>query len=288
MDQIKFVIEEPTTLEGVDFKRYDVAVYLNDKKLAHNLFNAAEVLPVYKYHFAEFDMFTCSCGIAGCAGFQTPVVQTVKEGMLTWTFPEGNEYKTDKKVYQFDQKQFKEIFAQLNKDMLALEKQKIIHDTLIRDESMYIGYNETLDENVTRFETKEKLKESLKWFENRYQGIQNFNDMLEEKYPDLVKKDFRYTYEAEESKYPYSLGEVVGRLLNQFPSRAKEKAYLQSCELAVEAIIEMLAGNNKKFKKIAHNSYEKHDMSSHHLISWDMSVKEEDFDFEKLGLIVKN
>lgn len=283
MDQIKFVIEEPTTLEGVDFKRYDVAVCLNEKKLPHNLFNVAEVLPVYKYHFAEFDMFTCSCGVAGCAGFQTPVVQTVKDGIVTWTFPEGNEYKTDKKVYQFDQKQFKEVFSQLNKDMFALEKQKIIHDTFIRDESMYGGY----EENQVRYEAT-PMKESLKWFENRYQGIQNFNDMLEEKYPDLVNKDFRYTYETEESKYPYSLGEVVGRLLNKFPSRAKEKAYLQSCEVAVEAIIEMLAGNNKKFKKMSHNSYEKNDMSSHYLISWDMSVKEEDFDFEKLGLIVKN
>lgn len=288
MDQIKFVIEEPSTLEGVDFKRYDVAVYLNDKKLAHNLFNAAEVLPVYKYHFAEFDMFTCSCGIAGCAGFQAPVIHTAKEGIVTWTFPEGDSYKTDKKVYQFVQSEFQEVFAKLNKDMLALEKKKMFHDTLIRDESMYIGYDETLDEKQPRFEAREQLKESLKWFENRYQGVQNFNDMLEEKYPDLVSKDFRYTYEKEESKYAYSLGDVVGRLLNQFPSRAKEKSYLKSCEVAVEAIIDMLNGNNKKFKKIAHNSYEKYEMSSHHLISWDMSVKEEDFDFEKLGLIVKN
>lgn len=287
MDQIKFVVEEPTPLEGVDFKRYDVSVYLNDKKLPHTLFNAVEVLPVYKYHLAEFDMFTCSCGIAGCAGFQSPVVQKVKGSIVTWTFPEGKDYTTDKKIYQFEQSQFKEVFEKLTKEMFALEKQKINHDTLIRDESMYIGYDETLDENQVRYEASQ-LKEAMKWYDNRYQGNQNFNDMLEEKFPDLVSKEFRYVYEGEEGKYPYKLGDVVCRLLNEYPRRAKEKAYLQKCKVAVNAIIEMLAGNNKKFKKLAHNSYEKHDMSSHSLINWDFNVKEENFDFEKVALILKN
>lgn len=287
MDQIKFVVEEPKVLEGVDFKRYDVSVYLNEKRLPHNLFNAVEVLSVYKYRFAEFDMFTCSCGVAGCAGFQTPVIHEVSNEIVTWTFPSGNDYKTEKKVYHFDKQQFNNAFIELNKEMLSLEKKKIIHDTLIRDESIYLSLEEDT-EDVPKYEIGMKIKEALKWYENRYEGVQEFKDLLNTKYPEWVKKDFYYTYEGKESKYTYKLSEIVCRLLNEYPKRPNEKKFLKNCEIAVEAILEMLSGNNKKFKELSYESYEKHDMSSHSLISWDIDVSEEDFDFEKIGLVVKD
>lgn len=37
MDKIQLVIGESKNLTRVDFKSYDISVYLNDKKILHNL-----------------------------------------------------------------------------------------------------------------------------------------------------------------------------------------------------------------------------------------------------------
>lgn len=283
MDKIKFIVEKPISLDGVDFKKYDVEVYLNEKKLPHKLFNAVEVLPVYKYRSAEFDMFTCSCGVPGCAGFQSPVCQSTKEGVVTWTFPETDDYTTDKKEYQFDKKEFDNEFIRLKQKMLNYEKKNIIHDTFIIDESIYSEE----DNEGPRRKSNFLLKNGMNYYENIYQGYQNFNDMLEKNYPELNEKEFKYIYEGKEGKYSYSLGEVTCMLLNQYPSRSKEKKYLKSCEKAVDAIIDMLNGQNEKLKEIIYEHYEGDEISSYSLVRWDFSENqnEEDFDIEKLGLI---
>lgn len=290
MDNIKFVVEEIYELEGSEFKSYEVAVYLNDKKLPHSIFNASEVLPIYKYHFVEFDLFTCSCGVAGCAGFQSPVTQTIQNEVVTWKFPEENDYTTDKKVYEFSKVEYQKEFEKLIAHMVALEKENIIHNTLVRDEAMY-GYNEEEDSDRPRYEVSTTLKESMKWYEGRYQGEQNFNDMLKQTFPELMDKKFQYTYNGVEGRYSHDLGSVVCRLLNQYPRKAKETAFLNKSKVAVKAIVDLSNGNNKGVKKLANNSYEKHGMSSDSLVSWDFPEMSKDdfvFDFEKVGLKIQN
>lgn len=289
MDNIKFVVEEADALEGSPYKDYDVSVYLNDKKLPHNTFNAAKVLPIYKYHFVEFDLFTCGCGVAGCAGFHSPVTHTIKDGIVTWTFPKEDDYKTDKKVYQFKEKEVTKAFKDLIKSMSDLEKENIIHTTLVRDEAMY-GYQEEGDTDFVRFEVTSSLKDSIKWYANRYQGEQNFNDMLKQTYPDLVNKSFKYTYHGVEGKEEYELSSLVCRLINQYPRKAKEKAFLEKCQLAVQAIVDFTNGDVTEFKNLAHQSFEDHNMDSQYLISWDFpEVNDENhkFDFEQVKLFMK-
>lgn len=284
MDKIKFIVEE-----GVDvkesLKEYDISVYLNDVKMPHNIFNASEVLPVSNYHTASFDLFTCGCGVAGCAGFHNPVVQKIKNNIVTWKFPDSNDYTTDKKEYQFDEKEFKESFTKLINKMLELESLNAHHSSMLKNEAMYGSYDEESGDPLYEIS---KIQDSLDWYNNRYTGEQNFQDMLEKNYPELVTKTFKYTYECEIGEHDYNLGDIVCRLLNQYPMKAKEAAYLKKCKLAVNAIISFLNGEKESFQKIAESNYEKYDMSSHSIFYWDFrELKEEDFDFSKAGLIIK-
>lgn len=284
MDQIKFVIEPSKDLKTVDFKAYDVSVYLNDQKLPHTIFNAPEVLPLHKVKYAEFDLFTCSCGAAGCAGFQSPVVQTKGDGVVIWTFPECNDYKTDKKTYMFADKAFKKALSELTKNMLKLEKEDTFHYTCIRDNSSY-GYKE--EDGDILFEAESDLKKSVNYFYNRYKGIENFNAMLTAFFPDLIDKKFKFTYEGNLGYYEYDLGDIVCRVMNEYPSKAIENKFLNQALVTMDSVIEILRGNNQLMKKMAEENYDGYDLTSHCVISQDFSVSAENFDFDKVGLVMK-
>lgn len=285
MDQIKFIIEEAKNLKTVDFKTYDVSVVLNDKKMPHTIFNAPEVLPLHKVNEAEFDLFTCSCGAAGCAGFQSSVVQTKGDGVFIWTFPERNDYTTEKKVYIFADKAFKKALLELNKTMLKMEKENIFHYTCIRDNTSY-GYTE--EDGEPLFETVGTLNESVKYFYNRYKGIENFKAMLTAFFPDLINKKFKFTYEGKLGRYTYDLGDIVCRVMNEYPSKAKENKFLNQALVTMDSVIEILGGNNQLMKKMAKKNYEKYDLTYHCVISQDFAVKEEKFDFDKVGLVMQD
>lgn len=283
MDQIKFIIEEAKALKTVDFKSYDVSVYLNDKKMPHTIFNAPAVLPLHRVNDAQFDLFTCSCGAAGCAGFQSPVKQTKGDGVFIWNFPESNDYTTEKKVYVFADKAFKKAFTELNKQMNKLEKQNIFHYTCIRDNTSY-GYKE--EDGVPLFETESYLKDYVNNYYNSYKGTENFEAMLKAVFPDLIDKKFKFTYEGQLGYYVYDLGDVVCRVMNDYPSKAIENRFLNKALVTMDSVLEILGGNNQLMKKMAEKNYAEVELTSHSMISQDFKVKEEDFNFDKVGLVV--
>lgn len=284
MDKIKFIIEEEKSLKTVDFKTYDVSVYLNDKKMPHNIFNAPGVLPLYKVNEAEFDLFTCTCGAgAGCAGFQSSVKQTKGDGVFVWTFPERNDYTTDKKVYIFAEKAFKQALSQLNKTMQKMEKDNLFPYTSINSNEMY-GYKE--EDGEPLFEITESLKDSVNYYYNSYKGNENFEAMLKAFFPDLTDKKFKFTYEDQLGYYLYDLGDVVCRVMNDYPSKARENRFLNKALVTMDSVLEILGGNNKVMKKMAEKNYAKVELTSHSMISQDFKVKEEDFNFDKVGLVI--
>lgn len=285
MDQIKFIIEEAHTLKTVDFKTYDVSVYLNDQKMPHTIFNAPEVLPLHRVNKAEFDLFTCSCGAAGCAGFQSPVVQTKNDGVVIWTFPERNDYSTEKKVYMFADKAFKKALSELNKTMMKMEGENIFHETCLRDNSSY-GYKE--EDGEPLFEVRSKLKESVQYYYNRYKGIENFQSMLNAFFPDLTKLEFKFTYDGQLGYYVYELGDIVCRIMNDYPSKAKESKFLNKALLTMDGVLDMMRGKNQLMKQMADKSYDEVGLTSYHVISQDFKINEEDFNFDKVGLVMRD
>ena len=92
MDKIRLQISEIDTLEKTSYKSYEVEIFLNEKTLGSSLFNAAEVLSAIKFDFTEFDLFTCSCVVPGCAGYHSPLTQQKTKNIVKWTFPSENYY----------------------------------------------------------------------------------------------------------------------------------------------------------------------------------------------------
>lgn len=283
MDNIKIFIENPNNIQQ-KYEVYDISVYLNDIKLPHNIFNLIEVLPIYKYNYVEFDLFTCSCGVAGCAGFQNPIIQNIKDNIVTWIFPDSNDYVTDKKIYNFELEQFKKVFSELFLEIIRLENKNKYHATMIFDESLY----KKKSNNIPFFRAS-KIKKSIKHYEEKYSGEQNFHNMLINSYPDFFFKKLKFVYNGYCSKEYYNLETIVCRVINQYPKKTKELAFLKKCQVAADSIIKFINGDKKRLIKLAYNSYEKYDLNSNSIIYFDFpEVKEEDFTFDKLEIIIDN
>lgn len=279
MDTIKFIIETPYDTH-LAAKGVGVELYLNENKVPHDILNLPEVLAAHTFKFAEFDLYTCSCGVAGCAGFQAPVVQTKNNGVVTWTFPESNDYKTEKKTYEFDNEQFTAQFEELLANLLKLEEQNIYNTTVIPT-----NYGD--DDSHTA--VPQSIIKSFEWYGNRYQAEQNQREMLLEEFPDMVEKKLAFTYDGVQGKTSYEFASMIGSILNQFPRNTDESYYLAKCKAAGAAIQEALAGDNTRFYKIANNTYVKQEATAFWLIDWDFeNVTEENFELDKLGIGYKN
>lgn len=194
MDIIKIAFEETFQYETVDFKGYNLTLSLNDEVFKNQLLNFVEVLCLIDLHFAEFDLFTCSCGIPGCAGYHYSVLQTVEDGIVTWTFPESGDYQTKKKIYRFDLIAFKKVLKETIKQVKALEKEKIYHSLLVRDETDYVGYDD--DGHTAKYSIKNKFIKEFKYSLNHFNGRQNFYDMLHSDFQYLMNKKFYWVYDG--------------------------------------------------------------------------------------------
>lgn len=288
MDIIKIAFEDSFQYETVDFKGYNLTLSLNDEVFKNQLLNFVEVLCLIDLHFAEFDLFTCSCGIPGCAGYHYSVLQTVEDGIVTWTFPESGDYKTKKKVYRFDLIAFKKVLKETIKQVKSLEKEKIYHSLLVRDDSDYVDYED--DGQTAKYSIRNKFIKEFKYIFNSFHGRQNYYDMLHENYPDLVNKNFNWIYDNELIKSDISFDDLVCNILNQYPSKEHEPYFIAKCKLSVKAIRDLLKGDNRLFKKLTKHGYGKYDLSAYDVVEYYIrsKVKEEDFIIDKLSLNIKD
>lgn len=285
MDKIKFNFSEPSLIEGTNLKRYDIKVMLNNKQLPHSIFNAAEAVSVSDFKSVEFDLFTCSCGVAGCAGFQDYVLHKRSEQCVTWTFPKEDYYKTDKKVYTFKQDQFDEEFKALKDKMLSLEKEGVYHETMLSDEREF-----EQDESKILM-TAASLQESLDWWNNLRTADANFDEYIYTNFPKELQKKFSWVYDGEISKEVYDFGEIVKKLLNEYPRNAKEPRYLKKVKKSGTALVDFLNGNNERFKSIVSQSYSANGLTPYCVVEFafrnNPSVTEDNFNIEKLSLQAK-
>lgn len=279
MDTIKFVIGTPYETH-LAAKGVEVELFFNDKPVPHSILNVPQIVAAHKFKFAEFDLYTCSCGVPGCAGFHTQVIQTKVGSTTLWTFPETGEYKTEKMVYEFETSDFSAQFEKLMADLLKLEEDGIYNSVLIPQD---------YGDEYSKTETPQSIEESFDWYENRYQAEQNQRDMLEANFPEMMDKKFIFTYDGVNGKYPYQFNTLIGKIINQFPSEAHEPFYLAKCKLVVKAIQAALQGDNALFYKITTNAYVKRGGTAFWLVDWDFDdVTEENFDLNKMGISQKD
>lgn len=290
MDKINFELTEVTPIEKTSLKQYDVKVVLNGFSLGHVIFNADTVVPAGRFDFAEFDLFTCGCGVPGCAGFHTSVIQKKSDHSVKWIFPTDKSYNVEKMEYDFDRIQFENTVESLRTKMLELEKDDTYPVASISDDSSY-G-----DDDAT-CEVRSSLSESFQWQEDHYNAKQKFEAMLQEKFHTYLNKAFAFEYEGKNSKETLDFKYLVCRAINDWPSREKLGAYLKKAEAAGNAIAEMFSTQNyKPLAKMVYSAYKQFANSkeedNHTAVMWDtfdyqlreISQKEE-FDLNKLKLI---
>lgn len=76
-----------------------------------------------------YEIFTCSCGIAGCAGIWDGISVKVRRHTVEWRIPEGSNYAgLSKKFYSFDRKLYEKERNNLYNKLLEYSKDKTIHD----------------------------------------------------------------------------------------------------------------------------------------------------------------
>lgn len=92
------------------------------------LFDAIDLL-LYGVGNAETDLYTCSCGCAGCAGFHEEVQLRHLNDVMAWEFPEkpfrkvfvGERFPDDSPLrIEFDAGQYAQALATLEADLAAL------------------------------------------------------------------------------------------------------------------------------------------------------------------------
>ena len=157
MDIITFTLSTPKQIIHFDIKSFDIQCFLNYKSLGVNIFNAAEVLSANKYNNVGFDLFTCSCGVAGCAGYFNQIKQHKTTENVQWRFPDDDDmYAVDKQTYTFDRKQFDTEFKNLLECFITLEKRKIYHESVLTD----LSYKPTIEsiQDLMKFYDKQNKR----------------------------------------------------------------------------------------------------------------------------------
>lgn len=253
MDSIRFTITRPNKDNPLEVNCYEIDLYLNGVKLK-GLFNLTEVLSASKFNFAEFDLFTCSCGDAGCAGYHDTIMQTTEPNLVTWTFPAQDYYKTEELlgnlVFRFDKNKFLSEFANLYTDVLELQTKNIFHESLLQYKSESI-----ID-----------LVDIVKEYDNVNKNINDTIECLNLIAPHLKNETFHLSYDGLKGVYSYSLYSAVGTISNTWSGNITNNFYKAKLKLIVKSIENSLKGDNILMLKIIANAAKKIQVTPYHFI----------------------
>ena len=232
MDNISFTLEFKQ-----EQKTYDVAVFLNDKKLPHNTFSLGDVLSATAQSFSEFDMFTCTCGHSGCAGFHTCITHRKENGIVHWEFPEDNDYVTDKKIYQFEQTHFENSIKCLKSDICQAEKEGF-HSLIIQ----------ALDRDDTPYNSEKALNSYFSYYKNR----SDLYELIKSEFPQEYNQEYYLQYGSLTDSYSSKLYNLIPIFINQWPYSNVSWIYFARIKYVCHALKDFLYHHN--VEKLAHIS----------------------------------
>lgn len=272
MDTIKFEVTNIAEIKNTDIKQCDVALFFNDLPI-RGLLNANEAIAASRFNVAEFDLFTCSCGVPGCAGYQEPVKQTKESGLAIWKFPEC--YKTDKNEYRFDHQQFTSAFDGLFSKLESLESDNIYAASNIdlmgdddREEAVSTSIRKGVDRLTGRFQADEDLHVALKGH-------------------NLYGKEFRVGYGDQMCQYSIDLADLVCAVMNMYPYTNEENTYLETAKTTAQAIERLINGDRELFNKVVALGYRENGLTAYDFIDrYVHDIAEEVFDINQIMLLV--
>jgi len=92
---------------------------------------------IENYKYSCFELFTCSCGVAGCAGIWDGIYIKSRKHSIEWRMNERDGYKfMPKKFYSFDKEQYTKAYEDF---MNWLKNEKCVDKKLCIDLGYYEG-----------------------------------------------------------------------------------------------------------------------------------------------------
>lgn len=158
-----------TLYKGLDGARYTIFQHIVLKIDGEDLplIDPIDFLLTYKKS-RILDLFSCGCGVAGCAGWHEGVCIRHGKGYVYWNLLDEQEqldkYKI-KRTYFFDKKNYDEICLKCVKLLVEMERLKITVP----------AYDDT-DEYMHR----STLKETIKWLEECHKKCKILPHLTEE------------------------------------------------------------------------------------------------------------
>lgn len=139
----------------------DVGLVLNGQPLADGLVDVAALIGCATLPLSRFDLYTCGCGVAGCAGFHAPLVQRRQGDTVSWT-TEDEKLSTvlglaDGRTLTFDAGAFDAAITTLYRDLLAFEQDGFVAASELPESYLDIGdttpETQPLQERVERIQS---------------------------------------------------------------------------------------------------------------------------------------
>ncbi len=122
--------------EGRPYRSIEVQPLIDGQRLCVSLFDAVLLLSAH-LHAQKLDIFTCACGVAGCAGIFEEAELGVTDQTVSWRFPEEpfRERLNPELIeagqpltFVFERAGYTAALAQLRVDLLSLEQLSLGQD----------------------------------------------------------------------------------------------------------------------------------------------------------------
>jgi hypothetical protein len=258
MNKIDFEIRKQDKIGKYYY--YDIHIIIDDYLYEYSPFNGVVPLAASEYDYTEFDLFNCTCGEAGCAGFHAPIKQEKENNTVTWYLEDKYKeiFGTNKLV--FSQKAFEETFQNLTNNVKDLEKNGW-HLFLLIDSF----FEDDFEQNPPA-----SVEEQLEYFYKVSRYDEEFFKVVKENAPEYFYEKFYECYGDECSIYTCEFPWIIQGIMNDVKLENKGmKFYMAKVAYATQAVCEfMKTGKCDNFEKILHHQYKKFELETKDLLIW--------------------
>jgi Zn-finger domain-containing protein len=156
IDTVVTIEKAVDVFDNTPFKIFDIGLIINGVNY-HVKVAASQIFAVKRSCKAE--IFTCSCGVAGCAGIFEMVEVKVRKHTIEWRLPVDSGYGfLPKRFYSFSRKEYLAMLEETRQELVELSQQTnpVIHIQFAMSES---------DDCQLKYNLKQyQLKEQYSWY----------------------------------------------------------------------------------------------------------------------------
>lgn len=267
MNTIDFEIQKKDKVGNYNY--FDINVLIDRKIYTYETFNGAVPISASQYDNVEFDLFNCTCGETGCAGFHVPIKQEKENNTVTWYLKDKYKeiFGTNKLV--FSQEDFEETFQKLTNNVKDLEKNGW-HLFLLIDSFFQDDFEQNPPENV---------EEKLEYLNKVLRYDNEFFKVVKENAPEYFYEKFYECYGDECSNYTCEFPWIIQGIMNDVKLEDEGmKFYMAKVAYATQAVREfMKTGKYDNFEKILHHQYKKFELEAKDLLIWTQNLNSLDW-----------